>query len=47
MNRVIRITEEGWEVEADQRHGEVMVQQLGLENAKGVTTPGEGRSRGC
>ena len=42
LNRVIRRTEEGWEYEADQRHGEIMVQAMGLQEGKGVTTPGEG-----
>ena len=41
LNRVIRVTEEGWEYEADQRHGELIVRGLGLEEAKGVATPGE------
>ena len=25
LNRVIRVTEEGWEYEADQRHGELII----------------------
>ena len=41
LNRIIRVTEEGWEYEADQRHGELIVQSLNLEEAKEVTTPGE------
>ena len=41
LNRVIRVTEQGWEYEADQRHGELVVKGMGLEGAKGVVTPGE------
>lgn len=41
LNRILRVTPEGWEYEADQRHGEFIVQALGLEGAKGVTSPGE------
>ena len=41
LNRIIRITPEGWEYEADQRHGELVVQGMGLEEAKSVSTPGE------
>ena len=41
LNRVIRVTPEGWEYEADQRHGELIVKGLGLERAKSVNSPGE------
>ncbi len=41
LNRVIRVTEEGWEYEADQRHGEMIVNTLNLQEAKGVSSPGE------
>ena len=40
MNRVIRFTEDGYELEADLRHAELIVEQLGLEDAKPVTTAG-------
>ena len=40
LNRIVRITSEGWEVEADQRHGELIAQELGLDKAKGLSTPG-------
>ena len=40
LNRIVRITSDGWEVEADQRHGELIAQELGLEKAKGLSTPG-------
>ena len=41
LNRVIRVTPEGWEYEADQRHAEIIVKQLGLEEAKPTMTPSE------
>ena len=41
LNRVIRVDHEGWHYEADQRHAEIIVSALGLENAKAVVTPGE------
>ena len=31
LNRFIRCTEAGWEVEADPRHAELVVEQLGIE----------------
>ena len=41
LNRIIRVTNEGWEYEADQRHAEIVIEALGLNTAKTVTTPGE------
>jgi len=41
LNRVIRATDEGWEYEGDQRHGEIIVRETGMGSAKGVTTAGE------
>ena len=40
LNRILRCTENGWEYEADPRHGELMVEQLELMNAKIAATPG-------
>jgi len=40
LNRIIRATSGGWEVEADPRHAELVVEQLGLQNEKSVVTPG-------
>ena len=40
LNRIIRCTTEGWEMEADQRHGEILVKELGLDECKGLSTPG-------
>ena len=41
MNRIIRYTDIGWGYEPDQRHAELIVRDLGLEDAKGVSTPGD------
>ena len=41
LNRTIRVTENGWEYEADQRHADIIVKELNLRDAKGVKTPGE------
>jgi hypothetical protein len=40
LNRVVRLTEHGWELEADLRHAELIVEQLGLKDGKSVATPG-------
>ena len=39
LNRFIRCTGAGWEVEADPRYAELVIEQLGIED-KGVSTPG-------
>ena len=41
LNRVLRRTAQGWELEADQRHAELVVKALDLMEAKTVSTPGE------
>lgn len=41
LNRVIRVSRDGWELEADQRHADIIVQKLNLVQAKGVQTPCE------
>ena len=41
LNRIIRRTEAGWEYEADQRHRDLIVEALGLQEANPVKTPGE------
>ena len=43
LNRTIRATKNGWEFEADQRHAEVIVNSLNLQESKPVATPGEHR----
>ena len=40
LNRTIRKADEGWELEADQRHGEIISQELGLNECKGLPTQG-------
>ena len=45
LNRVVRCTSEGWEVEPDQRHADLIVQELQLTGANGVTSPGESDTR--
>ena len=39
LNRIIRCTDVGWEIEAVPRHAELVVEQLGIVD-KGVSTPG-------
>ena len=41
LNRIIRVTRDGWEYEADQRHAELLIKGMHLEGAKGVKGPGE------
>ena len=36
LNRILRITELGLEYEPDQRHAEMIVEQLGLKDAHGA-----------
>ncbi len=43
LNRVIRFTNEGLEYEADPRHAEIIVNELGLRNCKPVNSPGDSR----
>ena len=38
---MIRAVDDGFEYEADQRHAEMMVQEMELECAKPVGAPGE------
>ena len=41
LNRIVRVTQKGWELEADPRHAELIIEDLGLQNSKGVVTPGD------
>ena len=41
LNRLIRVTDDGWEYEADQRHAELIIKTLGMEESKPVVSPGE------
>ena len=40
LNRIVRATPAGFELEADPRHTELIVEQLNLTCAKGVVWPG-------
>ena len=39
LNRLIRVTDDGWEYEADQRHAELIIKTLGMEQSKPVVSP--------
>ncbi len=41
LNRVLSITEEVREYEPDQRHAELIIEDMHLNDANAVTTPGE------
>ena len=45
LNLITRWTEDGWEIEPDQRHADIIVHELGLSDSKPVSTPGETESR--
>ena len=45
LNRVVRWTPDGWEIEPDQRHVDLIIKELGLNDARPVSTPGESESR--
>ena len=40
LNRVIRVTEEDWEYEADQRHADLIVKETGADKMSTLTHPG-------
>ena len=40
FNRIVRWTSEGFEIEADPRHVELILRSLDMDDAKGTTTPG-------
>ena len=46
LNRVLRCTLKGWEVEPDQRHADLIIQELDLGKANEVITPGEKDPKG-
>ena len=47
LNRIITWEDHcGIKYEADQRHGEILVESMGLQSAKGVATPGINESGG-
>ena len=41
LNRIIRVDKDGWFFEADQRHAEIIVKHMRMEEAKASATPGE------
>ena len=45
LNRVVRCTHDGWEIQPDQRHADLIVQELQLGSANKVITPGEHEPR--
>lgn len=45
LKRVVRWTEDGWEVEPDQRHVDILVPELALVDARLVSAPGETESK--
>ena len=45
LNRVVKWTPEGWEMGPDQRHVDIVIKELGLQEARPVSTPGETESR--
>ena len=46
LNRVLRCTTDGWEVEPDQRHVDLIIKDLDLGSANEVITPGEKDPKG-
>ena len=46
LNRIIRVTAKCWEYEPDQRHAEIIVDQLGLKDAKSVESQPTSRRSG-
>ena len=45
VNTSVRWTNDGWEIEPDERHADIIVHELGLDESKPVATPGEVESR--
>ena len=40
LNRIVRCDHEGWRLEADPRHAELVVEQLGVKELRAAVTPG-------
>ena len=40
LNKIVRYTDSGIEMEADPRHAEIVIKELGLEEAKVSRVPG-------
>ena len=45
LNRIVRWTSDGWEIEPDQRHADIIVHELQLHESRAVSTPGEPEAR--
>ena len=45
LNRIVRVTEDGWEYEPDQRHAVMIVNSLGFQVAKPVDSPREDETK--
>ena len=45
LNRIVRCRPDGWEIEADQRHVDIIVRDIGLSEARPASTPGEPETR--
>ena len=45
LNRIVRRTREGYEVEADPRHAELIVEQLAKDESRTLSTPGSVQSK--
>ena len=41
LGRLVRLTDRGWELEADLRHAQLLIKQLNLEGAEAVKSPRE------
>ena len=41
LNRIVRAIPTGWEYEADPRHAEIIVKEMGVQDCKAVGSPGE------
>ena len=47
LNRIVTGTENGLEYEADQRHAEILMRDMGIdESSKGAATPGVSTAEG-
>lgn len=40
LNRVVRVTADGWEYEADQRHVDIIIAETGASEKSSLTHPG-------
>ena len=40
LNRIIRRTGQGWEIEADQRHMDILAEELGTKGGKAAASNG-------